>query len=479
MIGGLATTPDLGVHNSNIVNLERGVLERVFFVKDGDGFSRPPQPIYGAFKRKLSYFKDIIVRGMLPTTPIKRQEFPLLYRGRRRTVYENAVASLTRKDVDAADARVKCFVKAEKINFSAKKDPAPRIISPRDPRYNVAVGCYLKPIEHSVYRSIANAFGDTTVAKGLNVEEVANLLWKKWSSFEDPVAVGLDASRFDQHVSIDALRWEHSVYNGIFRDSQLAKLLSWQLRTKCVGYLPDGKLKYTTEGTRMSGDMNTAMGNCLIMCALVHAHAKEMHIPIKLVNNGDDCVVIMSSRHLRRYTAGLHNWFHDMGFNMKVEEPVRTFEQIEFCQMHPVFDGTTFIMVRNPNISIAKDSLSIKPLNSESIFRKWVGAVGEGGLSLTGGIPILQSFYMCMERASRGKRLKDDPTQETGWWFLSKNMHRKASNVADAARYSFYVAFDILPDMQVAVERYYDSFEPRWGKPELGWPSRPNIWLSK
>ena len=478
LIDKVSTDLNLGVHNSNIRNLERGVLERVFFVNKGGKFVPPPRPSPGALYVKLHQFKSQLVRRLPPTTPIRYEEFPSLYWGRKKTIYQNAVDSLNREDVKATDAIIKCFVKAEKINFSAKKDPAPRIISPRTPRYNVAVGCYLKPVEHVLYKCIGEVFGSPTISKGMNVKEVATLLEQKWGKFQHPVAVGLDASRFDQHVSREALQWEHSIYNNWYnQDKKLGWLLSLQLRNKCRGYTPDGKLKYTTDGTRMTGDMNTAMGNCLIMCALVYSFAREMNIPIELINNGDDCVVIMSQDYLKKFLEPLEKWFIEMGFTMKVENPVYHLEGIEFCQMHPVFDGKDYIMVRNPKIAIAKDSISIKPLISEKLFKKWLGAVGEGGLSLTGGIPVMQEFYCCLERASSGLRLRNDPTMDTGWWHLTRGMARKYQPVSQRARFSFYLAFGVTPDMQIEIEKYYKSFTPEWNLPMLRQASKPNIWL--
>lgn len=477
VLNGVSTDLDFGVHNSTIVNLERGVLERVFYVQEDGNFVRPPRPSPGVFADRLHRFKTLLCRRLPPTTPIRYKDFPTLYWGRKRTIYQNAVDSLYREDVKATDAVIKCFVKAEKINFSAKKNPAPRIISPRNPRYNVAVGCYLKPVEHMLYDSIGEVFGSPTITKGLNVHQVGTLMHNKWRKFQKPVAVGLDASRFDQHVSREALQWEHSVYNTWFKhDRKLEWLLTLQLRNKCRGYTRDGKLKYTTDGTRMSGDMNTAMGNCLIMCALVYSFAREMNVPIELVNNGDDCVVIMSQTHLHKFIGPLPVWFREMGFTMKVEKPVTTLEQIEFCQMHPVWDGLRWVMVRKPSIAIAKDCISIKPLDSEKLYKKWLGAVGEGGLSLTGGIPIMQEFYCCLERQSCGLRLRNDPTMDTGWWHLTRGMARKYAPVTPETRVSFYNAFGILPDMQIAVEKFYRNARPIWNKPMLGYALKPNIW---
>jgi hypothetical protein len=74
--------------------------------------------------------------------------------------------------------------------------------------------------------------------------------------------VGLDASRFDQHVSHAALKWEHSVYNSWFKDKEFARAISMQLINEGTGYTDEGKIKVEVEGCRMSGDMNTSAGNC-------------------------------------------------------------------------------------------------------------------------------------------------------------------------------------------------------------------------
>jgi hypothetical protein len=85
----------------------------------------------------------------------------------------------------------KAFVKAEKINFTAKPDPAPRVIQPRDPRYNVEVGVYLRPLEHSIYRAIAEVYGGPTVMKGYSAEGVAQQMRGMWKSSAVPSRLGL------------------------------------------------------------------------------------------------------------------------------------------------------------------------------------------------------------------------------------------------------------------------------------------------
>jgi hypothetical protein len=405
-------------------------------------------------------------------------------------VYEEAVESLRTRPVERRDSFLKSFTKAEKILFFslialiiAKVDPAPRLIQPRDPRYNVEVGRYLKPYEGMVYRAIGRVWGDVTVAKGLNAQQRGKLIHSKWLSFCDPVAVGLDASRFDQHVSVWALLWEHSIYRMMNDDPEFRKLLRWQLRNKGFGSARDGKVRYSVDGCRMSGDMNTALGNCLLMSSMVYAYLKHLNIPGKLINDGDDCVVFMERRYLSRFVEGLDVWFREMGFNMKVEDPVYRMEHIEFCQCRPIWTEDGYLMVRNARQSLAKDSVSLKPLDSQKVFEKWCYEVGECGLSLTGGIPVVSHFYRCLMRASNGRhsgRLGFDPVFETGMRMMAKGMDRQQKDaIHPKTRFSFYLAFGIQPDLQSLWEHYYDNYTLRYTEAEPIYEASPSFTLSR
>lgn len=217
----------------------------------------------------------------------------------------------------------------------------------------------------------------------------------------------------------------------------------------------------------MSGDMNTSLGNVLLMTAMVHSYFHKIGVTnFDLINDGDDCVVFFDESNLHHVMKGLQPWFTDMGFTMKCEKPVYELEQIEFCQAQPVFDGEKYIMVRNIRTALAKDCVSIKPLSTPTILRKWLIAVGEGGMSLTGGIPIWQEFYTMLLRSGarlpKGRRpsnLKNDPTFDTGLRRLCERMGRVYQDIRPETRYSFWLAYGITPDEQIAMEHYYSSGE--------------------
>lgn len=453
-LSGVAPPVEYGVHNNNLSNLVRGLQERVFFVEEQGQLVPPPRPAPGVFAARMKEFKDRLLGKMEMAAPCSLDEFVKMYAGdRRQKVYAQAVESLRFRPVEMKDACLTTFVKAEKINFTAKSDPAPRVIQPRTPRYNAMVGCYLKRLEKAIYRGIAEVYGDTTVLKGQNAEGTAALLRSKWESFQDPVAVGLDASRFDQHVSKDALKWEHSVYEKCFYPQyrgELRQLLKWQLLNKGFARATDGFVKYQVEGCRMSGDMNTALGNCLIMCGLVHAYCEQVGVRVKLANNGDDCVVFMERRDLVRFSGGLKAWFREMGFTMKVEEPVRVFERIEFCQTNPVCVDGTWRMCRNFYTAMAKDSTSVLPL--ERGGGKWAHSIGVCGMALAGGVPVFQEFYNALIRAGSGAGFGKHPALEGGFAIMSNGMHAEYTAISDSTRVSFWEAYGILPTEQLILE---------------------------
>nr|QKI28846.1 hypothetical protein 2 [Ginkgo biloba tombusvirus] len=445
-----------GVHNNNLTNLRRGLMERVFHVEVQNGLAPPPRPAPGVFDSRLSEFKKLLLRQMDLAAPCTLDQFVQMYAGdRRQAVYQQAVDSLNLEPVTQQDARLTTFVKAEKINLTKKSDPAPRVIQPRTPRYNAVVGTYLKRLEKSIYKGIAQVYGEPTVLKGYNAADSGRLLRAKWDRFHKPVAVGLDASRFDQHVSADALRWEHGVYLLCFYPSvrkELAKLLSWQVHNRGIARATDGHIKYDVEGCRMSGDMNTALGNCLLMCAMIFAYLAERGITASLANNGDDCVVIMEQRDLARFRSGLEEWFREMGFTMKVEEAVTQFERIEFCQTRPLWTPTGWVMCRDGLTAMAKDSHSVLPLSQGTMALGWCTAIGECGMALAGGVPIFQEFYSAMLRAGRGVHIGKHPGLESGFARLSAGMRRKYAPVHDGTRVSFWEAFGILPSEQERLE---------------------------
>lgn len=469
-----AVAPSLGrsgcwvVHNNSLACCRRGLVERVFAVEGPNGLRRPPQARQGVFERYLDEFAAAVVRGCGWTSPMSEAEFANSYTGMRATRYRTAVESLGTRAFRKQDAYLSTFVKGEAVKLTAAKpDPAPRVIQPRSPRYNVLVGRYLRPLEHKVYDAIALAFheagisgGSPVVFKGINSEQAAQIMREKWDRFHRPRGMGSDATRFDQHVGPQALDWEHSVYVRCYRGSpELASLLKLQIDNLGFVRASDGALKYKVKGCRMSGDMNTSLGNCLIMCGLVYAFAREHGLKLELANNGDDCQIICEAKDIPT-VAKFGPWALKFGFQMVMEPAVEEFEHLEFCQTKPVFMGGAWRMCRDPSKALSKD-LIMKGVHkgcTAAEYRKWLACVGKCGLAATSGCPVFQSFYNSLIAASNGATSRlDRDHADSGFARMAAGLKAVSAPITPHARYSFWLAYGITPDEQVVLEHHFAS----------------------
>jgi hypothetical protein len=387
-----------------------------------------------------------------------------------------------------ADAKICAFIKIESLvkladdGRSLKYRIVPRIIQPRNPRlpvFNYALGRFTKayaPLLKDAVRKVGRSVsgnGLPVILKGLDPRRRARVLLDAWLSYVDPVAVSMDASRFDQHTGIAALVWEASVWAmhcpTEFR-AELKNILDMQLRNRGVASCPDGTATYTVNGCRMSGDMNTSDGNCVIMSAMLLSLMHEKGLKGNVINDGDDSLVILEREDAVRLRQGLEEWFLVMGYKMEVEDTVDVFEHIDFCQCHPIQTAGGPLMVRNPHKSCAKDLTHVTNFAQKQDVQTWLAAVGDCGMALTDGVPVLQAFYSTFEPGVT-KRIPEE-LKHRGFYRMARGMKWRGLPVTDEARLSFYKAFGVYPDDQVFLEREWSSMKLR----ELPYrePQQPN-----
>jgi hypothetical protein len=439
-----------GVHNNSVANIERALVERVLTVKGEGGLQvTPPQPKPGLVRKRLMTFRNKLLHVTGRTTKLTTEQFVSGYVGRKRRMYELVAESLEVRPLCKQDAYISAFIKDEKTNLTRKDDPCPRIIQPRSPRFNVEIGRHLRPMEHAIFRGIGRVFRSVTVMKGLNASERGIELSRKWGRFADPVALMLDASRFDQHCSKDIIAWEHSVEEAVaWERSELRELNKLRKVNYCYARAPGGGFEYTLHGTRMSGDMDTAMGNCLTMCAMMWSFVTDMGVKsFEFANDGDDGVLFVEKGDLEVLLCHFPRYFLELGFTMKLEGIAYELEHIEFCQSRPVFDGHSYRMVRDPRICVGKDSLYLGSDTSEEAIIAHRNGVGWCGAALAGDMPVFNRFYASMISAGAPPRV-----YTTGMQFLSHGMEPRFRDPTEETRLSFYKAFDLTPDAQIAIE---------------------------
>lgn len=478
--GLCALKPTFVAHDHSLVNVIRGLVERIYNVKDKDKNSptfnklvKPPQAIPLARKRldvSKAELLQHVKRRFQGCTRMTALEFIDACPSHLRKRYRNANKYFLERGISPKDAWIKLFIKFEKHNITKKKDPCPRNIQPRDPVYNIRLGMFLKPLENHVYSAIADMWGGTTVMKGMNaydtanaivaaVEDVASKVDKvdKNSTTQGWVAIGADASRFSQHVGKEMLTFEHSIYTGAYEGNPDMKELRWllkqQLESKGTTYCQDAngrkhKVTYVTNTQRSDGDMNTGLGNCVIMCTLMHTYAKEVAglKNVRLINNGDDVVIVMSEKDYAQFDTGhFKQWMLEMGFTMEMEEPVYRIEHIEFCQKHVVQTANGPVVCPMPN-AMPKFTLA---LVDQGKVDSWISEVGIAGRIFSKGVPMWGAFfdqYPCTRRM----KTSDNQMRNTGAFWLQDGLEDKdmVNVITPEARVSFWEASGVTPNEQ-------------------------------
>lgn len=393
------------------------------------------------------------------------------YEGSMRRKYLEVAKSLAEDSVNPAqDSKIDCFLKTEKVNPLAKF-PKPRLIFPRQPRYNLEVASRLKPFEHWLWgyltaRRIWGGSNTRVVAKGLNPRQRANLIRKKLNNFVDGVCFEVDGKAFEAHVGPSQLRQEHSVYMSAYRgDGVLKALLGEQLVLR--GRLPCGA-KFSRPGGRASGDFNTGMGNSLVMLAVVSGVLREYGVSFDLLVDGDNALIFLDSEHLGRVTGTFAaRVLASSGHELTLEKPARLLEGVRFGRSAPINLGGNrgYTMVRDYRSVLSGALSSHKWLREPKYSREWLTGVASCELSLAIGIPVLQAWASCILKSTGyTKRIRSDPFRE----YFIQGAHLAGLNevreVDWVSRVSFERAFGLTVEAQIALEESFLGLDH-----ELNW----------
>lgn len=386
------------------------------------------------------------------------QETAESYKGLLRRRYVEAARSLEGDSpVSPGDARLSCFLKAEKLNVGPKF-PKPRAIFPRSPRYNLALASRLKPFEHWLWgRLTSKGLGcrgvGRLVAKGLSPRQRANLIVRKFKNLRECVVFEVDGKAWEAHTGPAQLKAEHGVYEAAFPGD---RELSWLLREQMVlrGRMPCGA-KFSRPGGRASGDFNTGMGNSVTMLAVVIAALRRFGCRYDVLVDGDNALVFLQACDLQGVLGGFAQYVLDSsGHELTLESPCRVIERIRFGQSSPVWTGPRgWSMVRDWRKVLSGATSSHRWLREPSFAREYLAGVARCELSLALGLPVLQAWCLELLRALdfRGD-VRAHPHVDyfvVGAWLAGE---QDARPVLPECRESFERAFGLSPEQQVRIE---------------------------
>lgn len=225
------------------------------------------------------------------------------------------------------------FTKIEKM--TTEKYKPPRLIQARHPSFNIMYGRYIKPLENYVTKSGPFHYN---FGKG-NYDQIAlkiQKLKRKYKFFTE-----LDHDSFDSRVTQQMLTLTHKFYQACyFHSKELRNLSKQTLVNRCIDR--HGQ-KYVVHGTRMSGDVDTSFGNCLINYAILKQVLKEMSIDGDIIVNGDDSIIFTNQALDIELTQKIL-----LKYNMesKMQPSHQNIHRVDFCRTRFVYrsSGTPTMM---------------------------------------------------------------------------------------------------------------------------------------
>jgi hypothetical protein len=411
--------------------------------------------------------------------PLSLAEALETFKGTKRKLYDNAYQRLLVNPLTYRNAKIKAFVKAEKADPLDKVNPDPRIIQARDPEYNLEMARYLRKIEHLVYGWKYD--GVPCVAKCLNPTQRASLLAQKWRMFDNPVCVSLDCSRFDLHVTRPLLDLEHEFYQSCFPDDVWFKyLLSCQKVNR--GRTLNG-VKYVVNGGRMSGDMNTAVGNCLLMMLMATAAMKELKIGrYQVLDDGDDCLLLTERTELETLMSRLPGVFSEFGMELKIENVAFQPQDVIFCQSKITWNGEKWVFCRPWRKILSQACCGTKHWHDPKEVEAMFGAVGDCELATGLGIPIIQPFAQRLRELSNGKRAKFVCLDSSYQYRIGSESYATLNKlqprpITDEARAEFHRTWGVPPWEQLAIEYHISKWQPEFRLIDYPSEMRGSCWV--
>lgn len=438
---GCACNEYIGVRNRVVFKkpneATRGMLERL-----NSFFESTKRTVFGDQKRKCEIMTD---QGWLKYVPSKKRE-----------MYKEGMSQLHKgKDVDY---KIKAFIKQEAILKNEPFDP--RIIQGRDVVYNCVIGptiltaSKILSASWSVFNNRCKyvydefAFPVATYASGYTRNKLG--LWHQRSMefltafSSDIVVYENDFSRWDRTVCSELIELEFKVYKWFFKlPAKVQRGLKAQLKN--LGYTRHG-VKYTSEGTRKSGDQNTSVGNT-ILNALIHLFifceasgiTDPSKLPIRSIFLGDDGYILCDRKLAAKALKISKQIYLELG--LKAKARIAELHEAEFCSSIFVPVNGTYILAPKPGRILCKTFYSRKKLNFKK-QQQWVKGICQGFLGDVSVFPWLVVLFRSILARTTHVKAWRDPDKFHQYTFRSESVVKADWESVDylCRRYSISVS---------------------------------------
>lgn len=344
-------------------------------------------------------------------------------------------------------ARGKSFVKYEKIPLGKYYDgKPPRLIQHRSFEYLYLFKSFILSYDLALKNHDLKFNGQDvkTIFSKLNNESgVATALKSNWDSFKTPIAVCIDHSKFDGHVSLELLQAARKYWKSLFGSKLLDRMLKDQQLNKVNS---KNGLFYKVKATRLSGEYTTSDENSILNYAMLAVWVKSSGIEdFRITVNGDDSVVMVEL--IDQHRLKDLSFFRNFNMETEVDRIVTDFNKITFCQASPILVGDHYTMIKDPSRTISRSCVT--NYSHRQHINTLLTASGLCELAQNSGVPIMQEFALTLMRCG----LLSKP-----WSAVDKIPARGHSSISEVnditeeTRNQFDIAFGIHKIQQYSAE---------------------------
>lgn len=433
--------PEYGLHEHTVEQERRTLCNRHLFATPPPALKSKEWAQLRKVLRRLTDEIGHVPRASAVTvvqhrSAMKRQRF-----GRGMETY-------LRRGVFHKDSLITEMQKLEFYESTKIEEKEDRGIQYRSPIYNAALARHLHYIEPSVYRHLKNPDGTPVVAKGYSPIERGLIIDAMAQRFSDPIFVLADHSRFDAHVNEHLLQEEHAAYLRMRGyHPELKTLLRWQRASKGA---TAGGIRYSVRAKRMSGDLNTALGNSMLNWAMLQSFVELHELDASILLDGDDSLMILERQQLPDLAQ------HCKAFGMSTEvDIVDDIRHAEFCQSRLVYTKRGPVMVRNPWKTLDVMTKCPRQVSPPERALAVLAATALGELMQAPGIPVIS-----VAAASLARYASTTPefiTPDEWARFQVYNTTQIDELVDDAARLEMELTWGMTVSEQLALEAHYEA----------------------
>lgn len=215
-------------------------------------------------------------------------------------------------------------------------------------------------------------------------------------------------------------------------------------------------IRYKSYGKRMSGDLNTALGNCLINLIVIYCVFRDVHFDVML--DGDDSIIIVEDGNQHVASEKI---FLEYGFRTKLAFH-KDVQDVEFCQSKLVWlsDGPSF--VRKPEKVLLGLGCTFQ---HHRAIRQYVATVGMAESIVGRGVPINYFAGLALVKAAGcvpSEKFRREVFSKEGYEY--GRIDTTDRYISHNVRLSYARAFGISPSEQLSIEASFSDYKVEWPK---------------